>query len=414
MPTNIVTDWVTDWAVSLADSLTKARVDVIQNLLKTSLPSLQELRNGWFMTGLGGTFGLANLLVTFVAVAVAFTMILSPLKDHSLRINRTVTSLIYTSIFGFVFFRLYALAFDLTQAGGQGLINLAFSKETTSLNEAAELLTRTFLPADPWIKVFVAGIGFVLTYLAYIVAYLNVLMIYVLGVFYILVLALRPLGKTFNSLFHVFNAGLATTLVTPLIMTFGLMLPVATERFIPFGSTGVGAGLSMIIGSLMALFGPLLFAMWVFKKSNEVFGAIDASISGRIDIGSMPNVTTEQMSDSVRGSALGAFGSTFATGVATANLGKSDDMMGDITKLAIEAGGTAAAAAGHPWVAAAASAVDTTITREKRAHDAEQHPTASMPRPTGSPVAVIQEVPSGEQPGAAPPTPSPIQEWPGQ
>lgn len=383
-------DWFTEIANNVATALTTARLEVVKSLVKTALPSVDELRNGWFLTALGGTYGLANLLVTFVVVVVGFVMILTPTRNHSVRISRTFTTMIYVALFGVLFFRLYSLAYNLVQALTQGLINMALGKETASYNEAVSLITSSTLPGDVWLKLMVSGIAWLLSYCVYVVAYINVIAVFLIGIFYIIPLVLRPLHEKLNSLFHVFNSGLATTLVTPMIIVVGLMLPFVTEKYLPFGSTSAASGISTIVGTTIALIGPVLFASWVFRKSHEVFGAIDSNIAGNVNVGSMPTVKAD-MDQSVKESATKSFITTFAVGAATANLSQSDNLMGDLKSLAIEGGAVAATAAGYPLIGAGLSALDTTLSKEKRAHLNDPSP---MPPPTGAPVAMLQETPS--------------------
>jgi hypothetical protein len=405
-------DWFTDIANSISGSLMNARLEIVKNLVKTSLPSVEELRNSWFLTALGGTYGLANLLVTTVVIIVGFTMIVTPTRNHSVRISRTFTSMIYVAVFGLVFFRVYSLAYNLVQALTQGLINMALGKETASYNEAVNLIATSTLPGDVWLKLLVSALAWFLSYMVYIVAYINVIMVFLIGIFYIIPLVLRPLHEKLNSLFHLFNSGLITTLVTPMIIVIGLMLPFVTEKYLPFGATSVGSGIAIIVGTVIALFGPVLFAMWAFGKSHEIFGAVDSNIAGSVNINSMPTVRTE-MDQSVRESATKSFVTTFGVGAATANLSQSDNLTGDLRSLAVEAGAAAATASGYPLVGAALSAVDTTLTKEKRIHTTEAQQDAQyLPPPSGSPVAEMQE--ASATPPPPPPTPSPIIENPGK
>ena len=407
MPANIVSDWFTDLANSLSESLANTRVEIVKELAKTSLPTVEQLRGDWYKLGLGGTYGLATKLVLLVVVLLGLIMILTPLSNHSVRIKRSVQSLLFVGLFGALFFPLYSLAYDLVQAGCQGMINIALGKQGSSLNDAAAAMTAVLMPTDVWFKVIVSFLGLILAYCAFIVAWSNFLGVLITGMVYPVANAVRPLGEKFNSLFHAANSAVVTTLLTPLIVTLGLLLPAFASKMIPgVGATGISAGIFTIIGGLISFIGPIMVAVWAFKGSSKVFGQLDSgSIGGSVDVDSMPPTSPRDMNDSVKESGFKAFATSMIAGGATAQLSKSDDLLGDVKKLAIEGAAVGATAAGHPMVGAALNAIDTTTSKEKRAH-AGQTP-QSMPPPT------VPQVNMGGPP-APPPTanPSPIQEWP--
>ena len=407
MPTNVVQDWFTDLANSLSDSLANTRVDIVKELAKTSLPTVDQLHSQWYMLGLGGTYGLATKLVLLVVVLLGLIMILTPLSNHSVRMRRSVQSLLFVGIFGALFFPLYSLAYNLVQAGSQGMINIALGKESSSLNEAAAAMTAVLMPTDVWFKVIVCFIGLLLTYGAFIIAWANFLGVLITGMVYPVANAVRPLGEKFNSLFHAANSAVVTTLLTPLIVTFGLLLPTFAAKMIPVvGSTGISAGIFTIIGGLISFIGPILVAFWAFKGSSEVFGQLDSgSIGGSVDVDSMPPTSSRDMDNSVKESGFKAFATSMIAGGATAQLGQSDNLLGDIKSLAVEGAAVAATASGYPLVGAALNAVDTTTSKEKRAHAAQGQ--QAMPPPTGPPVNM-----GGPAPSPPPASSSPIQEWP--
>lgn len=411
MPANIVSDWFTDLANSMSESFANTRVDIVKQLAKTSLPRVEDLQSSWYLLGLGGAYGLATKLVMLVLLLVALIMALTPMSNHSLRMRRTVQSFVTVGLFGVLFFPLYSLAYDLVQAGCQGIINIALGKEAASLNEAAAAMLAILLPQDVWFKVIVSFLGMILAYCAYAVALTNYLGVLITAMGFPLAVALRPISEKFNSVFHAANSAVITTLLTPFVITLGFLLPTFAARMIPgVGATGIAAGIFTVIGALVAFFGPIAIAVWAFKASNRVFGQLDfASISGSIDVNSMPPVTSRDMESSVKESGSKAFMSSMLAGGATAGLSESDDLLGDVRKLAVEGAAAAAAATGHPWAAAALNAVDTTLSKEKRAHAAEQAPSKTLPPPTGDPYPD----PSG---GGEPPPPaahqSPVQEWP--
>jgi hypothetical protein len=408
MPANIVSDWFTDMANSMSESFANTRVEIVKQLAQTSLPTADQLQSQWYLLGLGGAYGLATKLIMLVLMLVSLVMILTPLSNHSLRVRRTAQSFLGVGIFGALFFPLYSLLHDGVMAICNGMVNLATGKQASTINDVVAAMLAVVMPSDVWFKVIVSFIGMVLAYCAFAVALLNFLLVGVTGMAYPIAVALRPVAEKFNSLFHGANSAVITTLTTPIVVTLGFLLPTFASKMIPgVGASGIAAGIFTIIGALVAFFGPVAVAVFAFKGSNRVFGQLDfASIGGSVDVDSMPPVTSRDMDNSIKESGFKAFTSSFIPGAATAGLGESDDLLGDLKKLAIEGGSAAAAATGHPWVAGALNAVDTTLSKEKRAHQAEDR--RAMPPPTGKPVDTSGP-PTGSSP---PPNQSPVQEWP--
>ena len=410
LPMNPVSDWFTDLANSMSDSLANTRVDIVKQLATTTLPTVDELAGGWYLLGLGGTYGLANRIITLVVVVMGLFIMATPMSNHGVKITRLFQSVFIIAIFGAAFFPLYSLGYDLSMSAAQGVIDLAVGKSHSSLNDAAAAMLKVLLPSDVWFKVIVSFVGLIFTYLAFIVAWLNYLAVLVVGLFYILAVALRPLGDRFNTLFDAANSAVITTLTTPVVIVFGLMLPLMAAKMVPaVGNTGISAGIFTLIGAVISFVGPIFVAKWAFSKSKQVFGRVDATVGGALDINSMPPTTPQEMDQSTKASGFKAFASSMAAGGMTAELGKSDDLSGDLRKLAIEGASAAAAATGHVEVAAVLNAADTTLSKEKRKHESESNSgMANMPPPTGPPV-----VP--DAPAQAPPTiQSPINEWPDQ
>jgi hypothetical protein len=407
MPTNVFSDWFTDVANSMSESFANTRVEIVKQLARTSLPTVDQLHNQWYLLGLGGTYGLASKFVLLVVLLTALVIIFTPLSNHSLRVRRTAQSFLVVGLFGVLFFPIYSLLYNLVQGACQGMINVALGKSSSSLDEAAAAMLAVLLPGDVWFKVIVSFIGMIFAYLAFAVALTNYLAVLGTSMVYPLAVAFRPVAEKFNALFHGANSAVITTLSTPIVITIGFLMPTFAARMIPgVGGTGIAAGIFTVIGVLVAFFGPIAVAVFAFKGSNRVFGQLDfGSISGTVGVDSMPPITSRDMDNSVKESGFKAFTSSMIPGAATANLSKSDDLMGDVKKLAVEGVSAAAAATGHPWVAGALNAVDTTLTKEKRAHQGEGH--ASMPPPTGQPMGE-----SGPMPTQPAGSSSPVKEWP--
>jgi hypothetical protein len=409
LPMNPVSDWFTDLANSMSDSLANTRVDIVKQVAKTTLPTVDELSGSWYLLGLGGTYGLASKIITLVVVVLGLFVIVTPMSNHGMKISRTLQSTVIIAFFGLMFYPLYSLGYDLSMAASHAIIDLSVGKQHSSLNDAASAMLQVLLPSDVWFKVIVSFFGLILTYMAFIVAWMNYLAVLVIGLFYIMTVALRPLGDRFESLFNAANSAILTTLTTPVVITFGLLLPLMASKVVPVvGNTGISAGIFTLIGAGISFLGPLFVARWAFQKSKQVFGKVNASVSGAIDINSMPPTNSQEVQSSTKESGFKAFASSMVAGGATAELMKSDDLSGDLKKLAIEGASAAAAATGHPEISAVLNAADTTLSKERRKHAAEDAGgTAGMPPPTGPPVEQTPPPPP-ESPG---PT-SPVTEWP--
>lgn len=407
MPTNVFSDWFTDVANSMSESFSNTRVEIVKQLARTSLPTVDQLQNQWYLLGLGGTYGFASKIVLLIVLLTALVIIFTPLSNHSLRVRRTAQSFLMVGLFGVLFFPLYSLLYDGVQGACQGLINVALGKSSSTLGEAAAAMIAILLPGDVWFKVIVSFIGMIFAYAAFAVALTNYLAVLGTGLVYPIAVAFRPVAEKFNAVFHAANSAVITTLATPIVITIGFLMPTFAARMIPgVGGTGIAAGIFTIIGVLVAFFGPIALAVFAFKGSNRVFGQLDfGSVSGTVGVDSMPPITSRDMDNSVKESGFKAFTSSVIPGAATASLGQSDDLMGDVKKLAIEGVSAAALATGHPYVGGVLNAVDTTTSKEKRSHQGESP--GSMPPPTGPPVDM-----SGPAPSSPPPAPSPIQEWP--
>ena len=422
-------DWLTGWANSLANSLMNARTEIVKQLSQQYLPTVDQLTSKWYLFGLSGTYGLAQVLSVLIALCIIAYFLIAPNRDHSARFGRSWQSVATIALYSATFYPLYSLAYDGSQYLSQLIVNLGSGQINAPFAQALQATQDMILPQDVWLKVIVAFVAMLLTWLAAYVAVLNVVLVLVLGFVYIIIVALRPLGDAFDNLFHAANSLALTSVLTPSIMTFGLMLPaIAVHTGIPLlsnlANTSLGISFNVILGAAICLLAPIACVYLFYKTSTNVFGRITATVSGIVDINSMPPVSARDAEQSVKQSGMKAFGSTLATGAATAKLSKSDNLSGDLKSLAIEAAGAAAAATGHPMIAAAASATDTTLTKEKRKHAARVDEAAravaaahaaNTPPPVAAPMApppVMMPPPQAPPPSPPPPLPPSSQPTP--
>lgn len=371
-------DWflqfITGMAAALGDAYGSLMIGIAKVLLYFGLPDAGRLRQDWFLTRLGGTYGLAENLLRLIAIIVGLVVLLNPLGRHGKRIGQTVMTGIYLGVFAAGFFPLYSLLAGLSHGLGNVVLNLASGTVGTSSDDLGTLLQKTVLPVNPFgalLTILVSGF-FGLGLLVEVIVLQ--LMTFAIVLFYPIVLALRPLGKNMNTAFNAMNAGIVVGLFSPSLMVFFLLLPVIARDHIPLGDTSLVRSPLGGLGHFLAAIIPIVIAHYAFKTSSEVFGEVDSFASGVMDIGDMPTVSTQQMQadvTGVRGEGLTAFTTSLLPGMLGADLANSDDLWGDVRKIGVEAAGAAGAATGHPWVAGVANAIDTTTTKEKRKHEAE-------------------------------------------
>lgn len=358
-------------AVAIGDAYAKLLVEIVKILLRSALPSADQLRNPWFLVGLGGTYGLARMIIGLIAIIVSLYAMLTPTRHHGRKLGQVFTTFLMVAVFAVAFYPAYGMVVTISKGLVQAMLNLAGGSENATSASIVQGIVSTALPSNPFGKAITALLAAIFGGLALVESFGLQIWLFVLLMFYPLVLATRPLNRATNALFNACNSGIVVIVLSLPAMAFGFLLPVVTKNYVPYGDTGIAAFATTILGGVFAMGAPPLLLVFFYQKSSEIFGRIDASVGGTIDIGQMPNVTTEQIQGSVddtSGSGLKAFLSTVAVGGATAELGKSDDLFGDIKKLAIEGVAVAATVGGHPEVGAVLAAVDTTLTKEKRAH----------------------------------------------
>jgi hypothetical protein len=374
-----------DWAQSIGNHLAGLVANwyanimggIVESLLSPTLPSVDQLRNPYFLVGLGGTLGLATRLITLVAVIVGLMVVLTPTKNHGKKLSKLLSSFLVLGLFAALFYPVYSMMYNLSKESVQALINLALGTTDGSAADVSKQFGTSVLPHDPAGKAITAILGIILDGGVWVEQWALVVWLYALLLFYPLVVVVRSLGRAAEMLFHAFNAGLVAITLAPPCMAVGYLLPELVRKYVPgLGTQGITAFASTVLGGLFALFVPLALVYLTFKKSSEVFGKMDANVAGKLDINSMPTVTTQEMQESVDGthsSAMSSFVKTMGLGALTADLGNSDDVWGDLKSLAVEAATVAAASTGHVEVAAALELIDTTTTKDRRKQNARDH-----------------------------------------
>lgn len=342
--------FLTDFGKNLTQWYNDVLVATVQYMLAVAAPSIDEITTGFFSVLLGGTLGLANLVILAVVVLVSILVLITIKKDHKVKISRTITSMVGLVLFAYLFYRAYAFLYNLQQLLIQFTMNfLTGSKDATEVSIADAIAG-----LDPLGVVVSTFFGWLFGWLAYAEAFgLHVMFVTVL-IFYPLILALRPLGGFFNVIFHVANASLLVVLIAPPFMAAFLLLPLW------IGGGALMGGIAAFAGGLAALATPIVFFILALTFSSKVFGNIDAKVGGTVDISSMPAFNMRDVNDSIHATHMAPLQSSSAPPVSSAPPGS---LMGDIKGVAVTSSAIALTAAGHPHVATVVKATDSAATR---------------------------------------------------
>lgn len=364
-PIGWIMDSLANWLAGLFDLL---KIEIAKTILDVSLPTVEDIKSQGVMIGLGSTYGLSTRMMNVVAIAVGLFVILTIRRRHGETISRLVTSMTWIALFAVGLYPVLGLATELLTKLNLGAISTAAGTEVSDASQFVDVVSNIPVLGNSAAKLIVSLVGVIEACFALLNSYAYYYAIIVIVIAYPLLLALRPLHKWLDVLFHAINSLLVICLTTPTIMVIGLMFPFWT-RGLPLGGTTVAQAVATIIGGFIAGFVPPYLAWKVFMLSREVFGTVEAGISGAIDVNSMPETNPSEMArstDEAHGSAFGPFAKTAAVGAATADLPNSRDVLGDLRKITIEAVSVGAAATGHGAVAAGLQAVDTTLDKEHR------------------------------------------------
>lgn len=380
-PFGVIVDSAADWFAEKFDLL---RIEITKTILEVALPTVQDIKSQGVMVGLGSTYGLATRLMNVVAIAVGLFVVLTIRRRHGDTISRLATSMLWIAIFAAALFPVFGILTQLARAVALGVINVASGSEVSDVNEVVELVKDLALPLDSGGKLVVSAGGVVLGLVALLNSYAYYYTVIVIVIIYPLVVALRPLHKWIDVMFHGLNSLFVVCLLTPSIMAAGLMFPFWV-RNAPLGDTATAQGVTTIIGGLIAAILPIVLAWAIFRMSREVFGKVESDVSGAVDVNSMPETSSSEMAkstDDAHASPIGAFAKTAGLGALTGDLGNSRDFWGDVRKIGVEAASVAAAAGTggvSTTVAAALQTVDTTLDKEHRKR--EERNRANTPPP---------------------------------
>ncbi len=340
-------DLLYDWYTGLITA-------IVSVLFQNAVPTTDEIMTDFFAVSVGGTLGAARVVVNGIAIIIVFVVILSPTRSHGKRISRLVKSVVLVALFGWLFYPIYSLIYNLSQGLTEAALILGTSGsdgDIAKFNTMIEGLT--FIGVfDKFVAALLSG-----TFSFVALAEVWIMKILLMGVLigYPLVLALLPLGWFVIGLFHAANSIILVIVIAPPLMALGFALPLISRNLIPGGSAFALESMTAIIGSLLALAIPIVLFFLAFKASHEVFGRLETMMSGAIDVASMPPMTLNEMQKDVGDTHSGFFKTVVVDTVGDAVLygNGSGSIVRDMGRAAVDMGATAATLAGHPWIGAA-------------------------------------------------------------
>lgn len=348
-PLDPVNSFLSDLAKALREWYAALLQSIIDLVTMVSLPPPETLVNDFFSLALGGTYGLARIVVALIAVLVAIVIVLSPTARHGVKVQRALVSLLFVLVLGWVFYPIYGLFYHLSKAGVEAASSLG-KVDTETAYDAVMRLFSTVNIADAISTIFAAGISGVFGIFLIGIAVGLFISSIILMIFYPLAIAVRPLGAFGNNVFNAFNAMIITTLVSPTIMTATFLLPLYIQKYMSTVAL-VAAPFFALVGSLVAVATPITIFFLSYKKSSEVFGRLDDA-SGRMDIGHMPAVSVEEVQNDVQVTQNMSTTAIVADALSDSLLygGGGGDLFDDMVKKGVDIAATATTAAGHPYI----------------------------------------------------------------
>lgn len=357
-------------------------VGLVDSLTKTLVPSVTMLQTDWLRSWIGGSVGLARALVILVTLVAGIRMMVGPFKPHGRTVANLISSMGGLILFIVLFYPLNDLALSLSATAKDGILELVTQGKTDTLSQ----MFQTVVPQDD-IFAKILSIGFLSLFglMAYLGGIAINIAIILVAVFYPLAVVMKAAGSFFENMFHFFNALLIAAIASPPLMVLFVSLPLIVKQF-PFGGLGIVQVLTTMLGCFLAGLTPVILAVLAYRKSNEVFGTLQASIAGAVDVASMPSVSVEDWKNQSSGSgALSAFASSIFLGGATvvANSG-TDDLGSKMKHVVADAAAAAATASGHAEIGIVIQGLDSAsrAREEKKAAEAEAAAAETQSQPT--------------------------------
>ena len=290
-PLGTLTQFFQNIANTIGNWYTDAVKSMIAFLIAPALPSEADIQSDFFKLNFGGSVGLALYLVTAVALFVLLVFLLTPRRDHSMKVSRFIGSIVGLIVYAVLFFRVYVYIDGAAKALMQFALNFITSSKSGSVDEINNLLA----VSSPWGagSVVVLGIfSFVFCLFAGGIAFGIKIIALVTLVIYPVLIILRPLGNLAVIAFNAANSFLVVAVLSPVIMIWAVALPLVVRNTIPgANATGLTATVTLV-RSAGALASPILLMILFFRLSSQVFGHVD--VQGNVAITSLPPLSWDE------------------------------------------------------------------------------------------------------------------------
>lgn len=353
-------DWFTNLGQVVSQWYQDTVIVILKLLLASTVPDPRSISSNFFSLALGGTFGFAVKIFVLVAVVVTVMILLTPQRPHGAKIGAVLLSAFSILIFDYAFFPLYSLLFNLSQGLTKGVINVAVGSSDGTVSQVNALFSSA-VPGSTGAVFFSSGLAFIFSFFTLIetvaleVALLSVLLLYPI------LIAIRPLGSIPRVLFNGANSAIVVVFISPPLMAIGFALPLLVRNIIPGGSLPGVTPVLTIVGGLGAMIVPAWLGYFFFKKSSQIFGTIDSTMRGGIDVKSLPPVSLDEAHRNIDAVRVSPFIAT-ATDVIGDGI-QHGDLFSDMKGTIINTVATATAAAGHPYVGMVIKGGDAALTK---------------------------------------------------
>lgn len=383
-PLATLTQFFENVANTFGSWYTDAIKGLITFLLSSSLPSNEDIETDFFKLNFGGAVGLALYLVSAMAILVLFVFILTPRRDHSMKVSRYFSSVIGLLLYAFLFFRVYVYV-DSTK---MGFMQFALNFITSTTDGTADDINNLLAVSSP------AGVGSVIltgvfstifALFATAMAFTIKMMVIVILIIYPILIVLRPLGFLAVTAFNAANSFLVVAVLTPVVMVWAIALPLVIRNIIPGAGATALVPIVTLVCSGGALLAPVFLLIIFFKLSSKIFGHID--VQGNVAITSLPTLSYDEamrdMKDNrttpVKDAAIGAAG--MAVG-AMFNEGGIKSLVSSIPDTVVTAAAVAASAQFGPMTGVVINGVYGKVKSSMKASREAQAEAASPPPDT--------------------------------
>jgi hypothetical protein len=369
------TSWFPALLNVLANELANAYAELLVNIITlhttVALPTIETLKNKWFLLGIGSTYGLATQVMSFVAIVIALYLIIKVRSNNGILIARAASNFVLLAIFAVLFYPVYSLLVNFAKSATQALYNLATGTENATAKMVVDMVSESVMPDNTFGKMVTALLASAFGGITLIEAFSLRILLYAILLFYPLLIVLRPVSQFARTAFNVSNGGIVTIVLAGPIMGLGFLFPALIGKNVPGGDLPIATFVFTIIGGLFAMVTPFILMWWTYNRSSEVFGKLDTTVGGGIDIQTMPPMTMDDMQKDLDETNNISF-TQVATGAALTALATDDDIYGNMKQIAIDSASSAAVVSGHPYVAAGIKLADHTMKKMSESDSPDQ------------------------------------------